>query len=120
VSDKPRIETGALMIDDDWPGVFIRGKHAFQYEATLHHAIILLENTDKFGLTNPLLISVLKGLLSDLRSCRLPMKDQSKLQKVWRGESPATDPHERGPSDEIAEQPIFDMAEWREKTRDLK
>jgi hypothetical protein len=102
MSDKPRIETGPVMFEDDWPGVFIRGDHAFQYATTVQHAILMLGHIDEFNPTSPLLVSILKNLVSDLTSCLLPMADQSKIQKVWRGEPPP-EPHESpSPSDYIA------------------
>jgi hypothetical protein len=34
-TDAPRIETGPLILGDDWPGVFIRGDEALGYAHTL-------------------------------------------------------------------------------------
>lgn len=33
-----RIETGALQINDDWPGVFLRGDNAFAYVMYLNQS----------------------------------------------------------------------------------
>lgn len=32
-----RVETGALQINDDWPGVFVRGDDCIQYSMMLNH-----------------------------------------------------------------------------------
>lgn len=34
-----RVETGAVQFDDDWPGVFIRGKHAFVCKMALENLL---------------------------------------------------------------------------------
>lgn len=34
-----RVETGALEINGDWPGVFVRGDNAFMYQIYLRQAI---------------------------------------------------------------------------------
>ena len=38
-----RVETGSLQINDDWPGIFIRGDNAFAYVIYLNMAIDALE-----------------------------------------------------------------------------
>lgn len=56
-----RIETGPLEIDDDWPGVFIRGDNA------LYLAMMLQTFFD--GHDDFILRVVIKGLIDDLKSC---------------------------------------------------
>lgn len=36
---EPRIETGVIQFGNDWPGVFIRGKHAFDFYMRLSNFI---------------------------------------------------------------------------------
>jgi hypothetical protein len=40
-----RVETGALQINDDWPGIFIRGDDAFHFA---YHLEAILKNPDDF------------------------------------------------------------------------
>lgn len=60
-----RIETGPLQFNDDWPGTFIRGKHACHYAMVLG---LFLDNPDT---RNPIYESVLRGLQSDLASSNI-------------------------------------------------
>ncbi len=36
----PRVETGVVQFDDDWPGVFIRGDNAFGWARTLAYSLL--------------------------------------------------------------------------------
>lgn len=55
----PRVETGIVQFDDDWPGVFIRGDNAMHYA-------MCLENPD-FALSP----SIIRGLIELLKSCQV-------------------------------------------------
>ena len=39
----PRVETGAVQFQDDWPGLFVRGDNAIALERTIRHLIERLE-----------------------------------------------------------------------------
>ena len=67
-NDGRRPETGPMQFGKDWPGLFIRGDHAFQYFMSLEEAIARLKRS---GSGDFVLDSVLAGLLSDLKSCRV-------------------------------------------------
>jgi hypothetical protein len=62
-----RVETGAVRFGDDWPGVFIRGDNAMNFAYHLETLLDEAEGVEHIALT----MAVLRGLLSDLRSCRL-------------------------------------------------
>ena len=57
-----RVETGPLQINDDWPGIFIRGDNAMHYAYSLD---MLLKGHDMGGLSK----RVLEGLVHTLKSC---------------------------------------------------
>ena len=57
----PRVETGAIQIGDDWPGLFIRGDCAFGYALHLRNFV---ENPD-----DEISAMGTKGLLKLLESC---------------------------------------------------
>jgi hypothetical protein len=59
-----RVETGPIQFGDDWPGVFIRGDNALFYANALEAALGVLPPEKHWTVE-----AVLKGLLSDLRSC---------------------------------------------------
>ncbi len=59
-----RVETGSLQINDDRPGLFIRGDNAFHYAA--HLAVILERIEDDSTIISS---AVIQGLLDDLLSC---------------------------------------------------
>lgn len=61
-AEDERVETGPIMFGDDWPGTFIRGDDAFLYLTALRR--LMLDNPD----TDTLIVSALRGLLSDLES----------------------------------------------------
>ncbi len=62
-----RVETGPIQFGDDWPGTFIRGDNAAYYAAHLKRLI-----DGSVDYRDEISISVLRGLLSDLRSSRVP------------------------------------------------
>lgn len=45
LADTPRVETGALQINDDWPGLFIRGDWCIDLYNRLEYAKNLLMDT---------------------------------------------------------------------------
>ncbi len=61
--DEDRVETGSLQINDDWPGIFIRGDNALYYSMTLQS---FLE-----GETGPINRMGLEALMKLLGSCRV-------------------------------------------------
>ncbi len=67
-----RIETGPLQINDDWPGLFIRGDNAFHYAA---HLAIVLERINAEDNSTAVSSAVIHGLLDDLLSCRKMKED---------------------------------------------
>ncbi len=64
-----RAHTGAMKFDNDWPGVFIRGKDALNYAVYL--GLLLKELDLKFELTDEQVQTKrsLMGLLDDLLAC---------------------------------------------------
>jgi len=59
-----RVETGPLVINDDWPGVFIRGDNAAWYAMQLNILMSNLPDTiDVFTRSS------INGLISTLESC---------------------------------------------------
>ena len=58
-----RIETGVLQVNDDWPGIFIRGDNA------LYYGYILQELIDN-GKLDPVRSLQLVSLADLLQSCR--------------------------------------------------
>jgi hypothetical protein len=64
-----RIETGALQINEDWPGVFIRGDNAMWTAMQLRQVLAVLEQNQDWSLTMQLTIAELKGHISLLTSC---------------------------------------------------
>lgn len=65
-----RVETGALRINDDWPGVFIRGDNALAYAGYLYQAINALENMKDKENMDVFALYGLKGLYELMASCR--------------------------------------------------
>jgi len=62
----PRIETGPLQIEDDWPGVFIRGDNALHHAMTLKSVLTAINN----GFAPPPIeLATLRGLVALLQSC---------------------------------------------------
>jgi hypothetical protein len=41
-----RIETGALQINEDWPGLFIRGDNAFGISMEINHLLVILNKEE--------------------------------------------------------------------------
>lgn len=60
-----RVETGPVQFGDDWPGVFIRGDNALTFAISVRN---VLDRHDVDGYTR----AILRGLISDLESCRAP------------------------------------------------
>lgn len=70
-----RIETGALQIGDDWPGIFIRGDHAIMgYAPALKYIIDNYEIEDLYTKVE------LNSLYQLLTSCNL--QKHSEYQKI--------------------------------------
>lgn len=61
-----RVETGPLQINDDWPGLFIRGDNALHYAA---HLAVVLERINAEDNLTAVSSAVIHGLLDDLLSC---------------------------------------------------
>lgn len=59
-----RIETGPLQINNDWPGVFIRGDHAA-------HIAMNLEMALETATLDPFVTMSLEGLLGALKASRI-------------------------------------------------
>lgn len=64
-----RIETGPVQINDDWPGVFIRGDNAMFYGMALKQLLSRLK--DDKDMENLINISPLHGLAELLASCNI-------------------------------------------------
>jgi hypothetical protein len=66
-----RVETGVLQINDDWPGVFLRGDNAMCYSMQLAKAAEILKNQIKddnsLDIFMPLALEELASLLSSSR-----------------------------------------------------
>ena len=66
-STAQRVETGPLQINDDWPGVFIRGDNAMAFAYALSRVLAHLDNPEQ-----PLDIFSkypVKSLVDTLRGC---------------------------------------------------
>ena len=79
--DGPRIETGIVQIDDDWPGVFIRGDSALMGYAPALKSI--LEGSHEDGIS----MGILRGLYSILISAQAPAKDVQHIVRKSSGKS---------------------------------
>ncbi len=67
-----RVETGALEINDDWPGVFIRGDNAMHYAISVKQALTMLDACDpEYKQIDMFVRSALKSLQSLLASSRI-------------------------------------------------
>lgn len=64
-----RVETGPLQVNDDWPGIFIRGDSALMGFAPALSAV--LEGSD-----SPIDHSICKELLHLLQSCDVRLKKE--------------------------------------------
>lgn len=64
-----RVDSGPIMFGDDWPGLFLRGKHCHQYASSLRE--LLLDRPDVGLITK----RVLEGLLDDLESSNADNND---------------------------------------------
>lgn len=91
---EPRAETGAMQINDDWPGVFIRGDNAFGLALDIEQLI-----KDQYGLN----VASLRGYIRVLRSC--VQSDPATLQVVT-GSVTVPNTHQKRPSLQPVKQPI--------------
>ncbi len=66
-----RVETGALQINDDWPGVFIRGDNAMHYAMSIKQCLSRLESQTDSEFIDIFAISTLKSLAQLLDSSRI-------------------------------------------------
>lgn len=67
-----RVETGALEINDDWPGVFIRGDNAMHYAITVRQVLAVLDAQDpEYKQVDMFVRGALKSLQSLLASSRI-------------------------------------------------
>lgn len=66
-----RVETGALQINNDWPGIFLRGDDSFAYVIYLNQAISILEKMEDRENMDIFLLQTLKDLASVLASSRV-------------------------------------------------
>lgn len=83
-SDKnPRVETGPLQIDDDWPGVFIRGDQSLNFANTLRKILQVLP-TDRDNFKTIVFRSATENLIELLESCHVDTLDKDKLTKINR------------------------------------
>lgn len=67
-----RVETGALEVNDDWPGVFIRGDNAMHYAVSLKRLLVKLESqTDTTDLIDIVSLGTVQSLVKLLDSSRI-------------------------------------------------
>lgn len=66
-----RVETGAVQFGDDWPGTFIRGDNAAFYALNLDR---LIQQVEGSSLLDFIMLSSLRGLLSDLQASNLNLR----------------------------------------------
>lgn len=66
-----RVETGALQINDDWPGVFIRGDNAMHYAMSVKQVLTKLEAESNTDIHTALAVGTLKSLMQLLASSRI-------------------------------------------------
>jgi hypothetical protein len=67
-----RVETGALEINDDWPGVFIRGDNAMHYAVCLKQLLAKLESQiDQNNVVDIVYLSAVHSLVKLLDSSRI-------------------------------------------------
>jgi hypothetical protein len=72
LNGKRRVETGPMQFGDDWPGVFFRGDDA------LAAAVMLTGLMQHVGRPELLEVgSALRGLIEQLKSCRIDDKDEA-------------------------------------------
>lgn len=64
--DQGRVETGPLQVNDDWPGVFIRGDSAFHYALQLTQVIDVLKDHG----TGALMLKAVESLKSLMLKAR--------------------------------------------------
>jgi hypothetical protein len=86
VCDLPRIETGPVQFEEDWPGLYIRGDNAYAFAGaldTLLHAVTIDESTP---IHVRIAHAMTQGLMSDLNNTHVRSKLDG-LQKVDRRQS---------------------------------
>ncbi len=74
MSDRP--ETGPMQFGEDWPGLFIRGDNCFYYAIHLEELLKSIPDDAPVGLN----ILILQGLLQELQSSRVPVKNVQQLK----------------------------------------
>jgi hypothetical protein len=88
-----RLETGPIRFGEDWPGVFIRGKHAIFYGTQLEvvlDALVAL-GKDKQPIGTIFTEKVLRGLVSDLKACIIEggLTEIEKLKPIEQCRTPS-------------------------------
>ena len=73
-----RPETGPMQFGEDWPGVFIRGKHAL-HSGTVLAAVLRSMTPEQI---EPYNLGILMGLADDLLSCEQKIVDPRKIQNA--------------------------------------
>lgn len=80
MSDRP--ETGPMVFEGDWPGVFIRGDNAAGYAMRLRQALARLGSARTFG--ESLEVSGLEDLASLLEGSRVDSADEKTDLRPFR------------------------------------
>ena len=62
-----RVETGSVQFGEDWPGVFIRGDHAFHYAMHLETVLSRATENEAMGMD----VMTVQGLLELLKGCQV-------------------------------------------------
>ena len=75
MSEQRRAETGTMQFPDDWPGVFMRGKHAFAFSMALKSVL-------ETSTANPIFKMQVEGLISLLESSNIINKPTPQLAKL--------------------------------------
>lgn len=66
-----RLETGVVRLEDDWPGIFIRGDNAFGYSIDLKAIERFLSSESNLPISVRMGVSALKSVIKLLDSCNL-------------------------------------------------
>jgi hypothetical protein len=75
-----RVETGALQINGDWPGIYIRGDNALYYSMQLSRVLDQLDPASE--LVDIIAVSSLKSLVDTLRSCVIIHSEEESLTQA--------------------------------------
>jgi hypothetical protein len=75
-----RVETGALQINGDWPGIYIRGDDALYYAMQLSRVLGQLDPASE--LVDIITVSSLKSLVDTLRSCAIIDSEEENLTRA--------------------------------------